>query len=538
MDLSIVLLWTYHRTVEAMCTGIPIRPFQLSIDESQLVDLRARLDSVRWPNNETVPGWTQGVPVAAQKELHHYWRHRYDWGSCQAWFNSYPQFIAGIDGEEIHFFHIKSKTKNALPMLLIHGWPGSVLEFRKAIEPLIDPEAYGGSKDDSFDLVIPSLPGYGWSAKPKVAGWNHQRISNAFVTLMGALGYDKWVAQGGDWGADIVAIMANNNPPKSLVGVHMNTAFFDAHKEIVNEPTDAGEELALEKQHRFETDENAYFRLQATRPQTIAYSLADSANGQAAWIYEKIYNWTQHTGDLHNVLTMDEVLDNIMVYWLSNSGGSSARLYWEDDDNTALPISIPVGVSVFPGDQSYAPRSWGERYYSSIVHWRDVERGGHFAAWEVPDIFVRETAARAFLESYNQAFATRDAKCLSRTLTPDCKRDFAPPSLVELIPSLAKGLSVAEFEKVEGANIANHDVYVNRIRDMTVDERERKVVIFTNRHAVYKDGREINIPQVNTLWMTEDGMKVKRVLQFLDSLLAKNVMDDVEAKQKAEKHHA
>lgn len=373
-----------------MGNDIHVRPFQLSIDKAHLLDLHARLAAVRWPAAETVPGWTQGVPLSAMKELHKYWTTGYNWKSCEAWFNSYPQYTAAIDGEEIHFLHIKSSNQDALPLLLIHGWPGSVLEFRKVIEPLTKPKLHAGTGNDAFHLVIPSLPGYGWSSKPKVAGWNHQRISNAFVTLMEGLGYDHWVAQGGDWGADIVAVMASKNPPQSLVGVHMNTAFFDAHKEISKESPSSGEELALKKQQYFEDHESGYFKLQATRPQTIAYSLADSPIGQAAWIYEKLCAWTQHFGDLHEVLTMDEVLDNIMIYWLSDSGGSSAKLYWEDEDNTALPITIPVGVSIFPGDINSAPRSWGERYYSNIVHWRDVEKGGHFAAWEVPDLFVRE----------------------------------------------------------------------------------------------------------------------------------------------------
>lgn len=369
---------------------IDVRPFRLSIDETQLQDLQARLAAVRWPAAETVKGWTQGVPLTAMKELHKYWQNSYGWKCCESWFNSYPQYIASIDGEDIHFLHIRSSHKDALPLLLIHGWPGSVLEFRKVIEPLTTPEFHGGTENDAFHLVIPSLPGYGWSSKPKVAGWNHQQIANAFTTLMESLGYHRWVAQGGDWGADIVAVMASKNRPKSLVGVHMNTAFFDAYKEISKEHSGQGEELALEKHKYFEDYESGYFKLHASRPQTIAYSLADSPIGQAAWIYEKFYTWTQHSGDLHDVFTMDQVLDHIMVYWLSNSGGSSAKLYWEDEDNTALPINIPVGVSIFPGDTNSAPRSWGERYYLNIVHWRDVEKGGHFAAWEVPDLFVRE----------------------------------------------------------------------------------------------------------------------------------------------------
>lgn len=389
LKLSIVAL-ALCVAQNTMGENVTIERLHLSIPEDQLIDLRNRLASVRWPSNETAPGWIQGVPIAAMKGLHKYWLESYDWRACERWFNSHPQSMARIDGEDIHFLHITSPNKNALPMLLVHGWPGSVLEFRKVIDPLINPEAHDGSQNEAFHLVIPSLPGYGWSSKPRTAGWNHRRVAAAFVTLMKALGYNKWVAQGGDWGAEIVATMASNNPPKSLIGVHMNTAIFDAHKEIAGNPSDPDEELALKKQIHFEAHESGYFKLQATRPQTIAYLLADSPLGLAAWIYEKLHAWTQHTGDLHSVLTKDEVLDNIMIYWLSNSGGSSARMYWENIDYSTLPIEIPVGVSVFPGDNPFAPRSWGERYWRKIVRWREVESGGHFAAWEVPGVFVRE----------------------------------------------------------------------------------------------------------------------------------------------------
>ena len=324
------------------------------------------------------------------RELVRYWRYEYNWKMCEDWFNSYPQYKATIDGVDIHFLHVQSPHKTALPMLMIHGWPGSVVEFQKVIEPLVNPTKHGRSTNDAFHLVLPSFPGYAWSSKPESKGWNHERVGQAFIKLMEALGYERWVAQGGDWGADIVALMASQHPSESLIGVHMSTAFFDAAKEIKDNPPSDAEALALKKQRIFETELNAYFRLQATQPQTVGYLLSDSPMAQAAWIYEKIYGWTDHSGDLSKVLTMDEVLDNIMTYWLSNSGASSARLYWEDDDNTALPISIPVGVSVFSGDQTYAPRSWGERYYKNIVRWRDVEIGGHFAAWEVPEVFVRE----------------------------------------------------------------------------------------------------------------------------------------------------
>ena len=370
---------------------VDIQPFKLSIPESDLEDLKRRLQATRWPNQETVTDWSQGVPLNVLRELCDYWFNSYDWRRCEAWFNSYPQYKASIDGEEIHFLHIRSRHESALPMLLLHGWPGSVLEFHKVIQPLVDPEAHGGAKEGAFDLIIPSLPGYGWSSKPSSPGWNLKRMAKAMVALMEALGYDEWVAQGGDWGADICAVLASDHPPKSLKGIHMNTAFFNTRKEIHPPSRPSPPELrAKGKEEAFEKFESGYFKLQATRPQTIGYALADSPIAQAAWIYEKVHTWTQHSGDVEQVLSKYEILDNIMVYWLSNSGASSARLYWEDDDNVALPIDIPVGMSIVPGDLVSAPCEWGERYYSNIVHWREVEMGGHFAAWEVPDLFVRE----------------------------------------------------------------------------------------------------------------------------------------------------
>jgi epoxide hydrolase len=370
---------------------LSIKPFRLSIPESELVDLRRRLLATRWPNREAVRDWSQGAPLEVVRDLCDYWIHHYDWRRCEAWFNSFPQYKASIDGEEIHLFHIRSRQQDALPLLLLHGWPGSVLEFHKVIEPLIDPTAHQGTRQDSFHVIIPSLPGYGWSSQPSSTGWNLKRMAKAMVALMELLGYQQWVAQGGDWGADICAVLASDNPPKSLLGIHMNTPFFDARKEIRSPSNPSTDELkAKDKEEAFEKHESGYFKQQATRPQTIGYALADSPIAQAAWIYEKIYSWTEHSGDLETVLFKDEILDNIMVYWLSNSGASSARLYWEDDDSVALPIDIPVGMSVFPGDLVYAPRQWGELYFTNIVHWRDVERGGHFAAWEVPDLFVRE----------------------------------------------------------------------------------------------------------------------------------------------------
>lgn len=370
---------------------ISIKPFSLAIPEAQLQDLQQRLRQTRWPSRETVDDWSQGVPLQAMRDLCDYWLHSYDWRKCEAWLNSAGQYTAKIDDLTIHFLHIRSPEKDAMPLLLLHGWPGSVLEFRKVVDRLSDPARHGASSADAFHLVIPSLPGYGFSTAPTQSGFKLYEMAKVTSRLMDALGYKRWVAQGGDWGADICAVMASRDPPKSLMAVHMNTPFFDIRKEIRpdTQPSSA-EELASKKQLLFESKEDGYFKLQATRPQTVGYALADSPVGQAAWIYEKLYMWTENRGKLEDILTYDDILDNIMLYWLSNSGASSARLYWEDKDSVDVPIDIPVGMSVFPGDLVYAPRAWGERYYSNIVHWNEAEKGGHFAAWEVPEIFIRE----------------------------------------------------------------------------------------------------------------------------------------------------
>jgi pimeloyl-ACP methyl ester carboxylesterase len=278
-----------------------------------------------------------------------------------------------------------------LPLLVLHGWPGSVLEFHKVIQLLADPEAHGGVKVNSFHLVIPSLPGYGWSSQPKPSGWNVKRIAKAMVTLMEALGYDGWRARGGDWDADVCTVLASDDPPRSLKGIYMNTAFFDTRKEI-HSPLNlsSGELTARQKGEAFEHVEGGYFKLQSTRLQTIGYALVDSPIAQVAWIYERLRSWTDHAGNVEEVLSKDEILDNVMVYWLSNSGALSARLYWEDDDNVAFIIDIPVGMSIFPADLVSAPRAWSKSYYNNIIHWREVEKGRHFAAWEVPELLVRE----------------------------------------------------------------------------------------------------------------------------------------------------
>ncbi|KIV84585.1 hypothetical protein PV11_00358 [Exophiala sideris] len=371
------------------------RPFSISISDSTLHDLRSRLEHTRWPEEATVKDWSQGVPLSVVQDLCTYWIEQYDWRHCEKRLNSYPQFVTEIDGVDIHFLYIRSKHSNALPMIMTHGWPGSIIEFTKVIEPLTDPTEHGATEQDAFHLILPTLPGYGFSGKPTTNGFTSARIAIAWTELMTRLGFERWVAQGGDWGADVVAALASNSPPTSLAAVHMNTAFFDAKKETRWAKTlSSGEERALELWERWERTESAYLLQQGTRPQTLGYSLADSPSGLLAWLFEKISVWSQHKGkDVFSVLSREEILDDIMIYWLTNTGTSSARLYWENLDATDLPIDIPVAVSQFPGDQTYVPRSWGERYYKNIIHWHDVEEGGHFAAWESPGLFVRELRA-------------------------------------------------------------------------------------------------------------------------------------------------
>jgi pimeloyl-ACP methyl ester carboxylesterase len=356
-----------------------IRPFKISIPQSDLDDLHHRLASTRWPDRETVSDWSQGAPLSALQDLCHHWQHTYSWSRCETLLNSYPQYHTTIDGLNIHFLHITSPHATALPLLLTHGWPGSILEFRHVIAPLTQPE----KEEEAFHLIIPSLPGYGFSSKPTTPGWGIKRIAAAWKILMERLGYEHWVAQGGDWGADITAYLAHD-PPPSLAGIHLNSLFFMPSKELRPNQTPTAEEAkAFEKHNHFETHETGYFKLQATRPQTLGYGLSDSPVACAAWLYEKLHAWSS------SPLPKDEVLDNIMLYWLTNSITSSTRLYWEDVDATDLKIDIPVGVSVPEGDLTYAPRSWGERYYGDIVWWNEVG-GGHFLAWEEPGCFVGE----------------------------------------------------------------------------------------------------------------------------------------------------
>ena len=366
-----------------------IRPFVLKIEESQLQELRQRLEWTRWPDREVVDDWSQGVPLARVQALVEYWCTRYDWRRCEAALNQAGQFITNIDGLDIHFLHVRSRHADALPLILTHGWPGSVIEFLKCIGPLTDPTAHGGSAADAFHLVIPSLPGYGFSAKPTEKGWTTKRIAKAWHVLMRRLGYERYVAQGGDWGAAVTTAMGVDRP-EGLAAIHLNMPLVQPRDPGPN-PTPA-EQAALDRLKFYARWDSGYATQQSTRPQTLGYALADSPVGLAAWIYEKFYAWTDNAGTPESTLTYDEMLDNIMLYWLPNTGTSAARLYWESYRGTffATELHIPTGCSVFPKDIYAAPRSWAERCMHNLIYWNELDRGGHFAAFEQPALFVEE----------------------------------------------------------------------------------------------------------------------------------------------------
>ena len=380
---------------EAKITGIVVTPvseavtkFRVDIPAPALADLRARLDATRWPEKETVDDWSEGVPLAKMEALTQYWRSGYDMRRLERQLNAVPQYRTRIDGLGIYFLHIQSKHPNALPIILTHGWPGSVIEFLKVVAPLTDPTAHGGKADDAFHVVVPSLPGFGFSDKPAERGWGLPRIARAWAVLMKRLGYANYVAQGGDWGAGVTTWMAKQHV-EGLKAVHLNLPILFPPP-LEGEPSPE-EKAALGKLIAYGETGSAYARLQGTRPQTIGYSLSDSPVGQAAWIYEKLAQWSDpDEGPEH--LTRDEILDNIMLYWLSNTAASSARLYFESfaTDFSTQKLDIPVAVSVFPGELYRPLKVWGERTYSKLYYWNEVAKGGHFAAFEQPEIFVAE----------------------------------------------------------------------------------------------------------------------------------------------------
>lgn len=366
-----------------------IEPFQLDIPEADLDDLRARLANTRWPERETVPGKEQGVRLSDAQALCAYWHDTYDWRRCEAHLNSLGQFRTTIDGLGIHFLHVRSPEPDALPLILTHGWPGSVVEFLKAIGPLTDPVAHGGNAADAFHVVVPSLPGYGFSDRPADAGWSVEHIAEAWITLMRRLGYDRFFAQGGDWGSAVTSAMAAIKPPE-LQAIHLNFVIAQPLPEELADLSDR-EKQALADLQRFNLEGQGYSAIQRTRPQTLGYGLTDSPAGQAAWIFDKLAEWTDSNGDPLSVLSYDDMLDNIMLYWLPGNAAASARLYWESHrDFAANPTDLPVACSIFPGEIIRPSRTWAERKYPNLIHWGELDRGGHFAAFEQPDLFVGE----------------------------------------------------------------------------------------------------------------------------------------------------
>ncbi|NYJ07029.1 epoxide hydrolase family protein [Petropleomorpha daqingensis] len=389
-------------------TGSAIRPFQVEIPDEALADMRRRVAATVWPDQETDP--SQGVPLATMQELARYWAADYDWRRCEARLNALPQFVTEIDGLDIHFIHVRSRHEEALPLLVNHGWPGSIIEQLKIIDPLVDPTAHGGTAADAFHVVIPSMPGYGFSGKPTSPGWGPERMARAWAELMPRLGYPRYVAQGGDWGAFVVDFMGVQQPP-GLLAIHTNYAGSvppDVYRSLLaGEPPQPGfsaEERRAYEQLATTLKRVAYAQYMASRPQTL-YGIADSPVGLAAWLLDHddaggqpaaavaaaLNRPTSDTGEL----TRDEVLDNITLYWLTHTGVSASRLYWEYKGGfwDAKGVTIPVAVSVFPHEAYQAPRSWAERAYPRLIHYNQLDRGGHFAAWEQPQLFAEELRA-------------------------------------------------------------------------------------------------------------------------------------------------
>jgi len=366
-----------------------IRPFLLDIPERELDDLRDRLARTRWPEAETVDDWSQGIPLAYTRELCGYWADGYDWRRAERQLNGFGQFVTEIDGLDIHFLHVRSPHAGALPLVLTHGWPGSVVEFGKVIGPLTDPVAHGGDAADAFDVVCPSLPGYGFSGRPTGTGWTVSHIAAAWAQLMDRLGYGRYGAQGGDWGAMVTATLGHLDPDH-LAGIHLNMPVAVPGSMDPSELT-AAEQQALVDYDRHRRWGTGYSKEQSTRPQTLGYGLVDSPAGQAAWIVEKFHEWTDCDGHPENVLTRDELLDNVMLYWLPATAASSARLYWESFVDPGFDeVHVPTGCSIFPKEIMRISRRWAASRFLDIRYWNELDRGGHFAAFEQPELFVHE----------------------------------------------------------------------------------------------------------------------------------------------------
>jgi pimeloyl-ACP methyl ester carboxylesterase len=387
-----------------MSDGTEIRPFQVGMPDEAIADLRRRIAATRWPHKELVADRSQGVQLATIQELARYWTTDYDWRACEARLDALPQFTTEIDGVDIHFIHVKSRHENALPLIMTHGWPGSVIELLDSVGPLTDPTAHGGSAEDAFDLVLPSLPGYGFSAAPTEVGWDPGRVAQAWAELMPRLGYTRYVAQGGDVGASVTDAMGRQ-APEGLAGIHMNLLVTTLGGAML--PAESEQErAAADAIATFRASGFGYFLEQATRPQTIGYALLDSPVALAAWMldhdtdaYYKISR-AFVDGQPSGGLTRDHILDNITVYWLTGTGASAARSYWESGRAQALAagqappeVTLPVGFTTFPGEIFRAPRSWVEKGYPTLTYFHEADRGGHFAAWEEPELFATEIRA-------------------------------------------------------------------------------------------------------------------------------------------------
>ena len=366
-----------------------IVPFEVAISDDQLRDLADRLGRTRWPEAEPVDDWSQGVPLAYLQELCAYWADGYDWRSREARLNTFPQYKTSIDSLGVHFLHVRSHEKDALPLVLTHGWPGSVVEFLDVIGPLTDPVAHGGEAADAFHVVCPSLPGYGFSDKPTATGWGVARIALAWAELMARLGYDRYGAQGGDWGAGVTQALGLADPAH-LAGIHLNMVTVAPQPEDMADLTES-ERATLESLKHYRDWDSGYSKQQSTRPQTLGYGLVDSPAGQCGWILEKFWSWSDTDGDPVAALGADRILDNVMLYWLSGTGASSGRLYWESFRRARTGVvEVPMGASIFPKEIFRASRRWAERQYADIRQWHELPIGGHFAAFEQPALFVEE----------------------------------------------------------------------------------------------------------------------------------------------------
>lgn len=355
--------------------------------EAVLDDLRARLRNTRWPDAELVDDWSQGVPLAYVREVCRYWADEYDWRIREAALNRFDQYVTEIEGVDIHLIHQRSPNPDALPLLITHGWPGSVVEFHKVIEPLTDPAAHGGDPADAFHVIAPSLPGFGFSGHPTSTGWGVEKIADVWAQLMTRLGYDRFAVQGGDWGSAVTHALAARHPDR-CVAAHMTLAM---SARPTGAPTQPDELRAVERATHYRDWDSGYSTQQATRPQTLGYGLADSPAGQAAWILEKFWAWTDCDGHPEHVLTRDELLDNVMLYWVTNSATSSARLYWESfRGRRPAEVTVPTGFAVYPAEIVPPVRKWVERTFHDVRHWAEYDKGGHFAAFEVPDTFVAD----------------------------------------------------------------------------------------------------------------------------------------------------